>query len=264
MEYGIFHDIPPGEYYSNQAVSNSYLQRLHHCPLAAGLELSQTPTLKFGRALHCFVLEGEEIFKEQIAVAPEVSKRTEIWKLFETAAEMQAKTIITQKEADKIKAMDNAVRSHPLAGEMLLEGKPETTVFWNDPTTGLDCKCRIDWIPGKFEGVLVDLKTTQDASPKGFERSIAKYGYARQAAIYLHGINQFQPTKKTFDIFVFIAIETTPPYRTEVYTLSEEWLQWGYRQFRELIEKELVCRGRKFYPNFTHSGAIELDKPRWV
>ena len=67
-------------------------------------------------------------------------------------------------------------------------------------------------------GCILDFKTTLDARPSEFERSIFKYGYHRQGAMYLeaaaaHGI----PAKH----YVIIASEKVPPYGTCIYRLTE-------------------------------------------
>jgi hypothetical protein len=84
--------------------------------------------------------------------------------------------------------MGSAMLGHPAAALLLgISGEAETTHMWTDATTGLQCKCRPDWI-SEDGGILVDLKTTEDASPREFQRSIAKWRYHVQAGWYMAAI----------------------------------------------------------------------------
>jgi len=54
------------------------------------------------------------------------------------------------------------------------------------PMGELPFKCKIDlWI----DGDLIDVKTTQDASPRAMARSLERYGYGIQAAVYHRGLS---------------------------------------------------------------------------
>jgi hypothetical protein len=110
----------------------------------------------------------------------------------------------------------------------------ENTYFWKDPKTGILLKCRPDII-NKDLGILVDLKTTSNASMPEFQRSIANFQYDAQAAFYLDGVNQSLGLKKRFDSFIFAVIEKTPPYGIILYNLDEASIDVG----RELIKKYL-------------------------
>ncbi len=74
-----------------------------------------------------------------------------------------------------------SVRSHTLARGLLANIDPEVSIFWEDDSTGLMCKARLDGMP-KQGRVLVDLKTTsQGLSDDQIDRSIANYRYDMQA-----------------------------------------------------------------------------------
>jgi len=69
MEQGIYQNISNKEYHAmTDIVSNSYLGRLAKVPAAAKIPLEETEAMKFGRAFHCYVLEGVEIFKTQFTI----------------------------------------------------------------------------------------------------------------------------------------------------------------------------------------------------
>lgn len=264
LEPGIYPDIPHDVYHGmNDYVSNSYLSRLNKCPAAAKLPQEETPALVLGRAIHCYILEGEEEFLKQFCVAPERDRRTKEGKatyaMFEQAN--QGKTVITVSDMAKLVDMREAVYQHPFANLVLSEGVSEQTVIWTDANTGIACKCRPDRIPSNGAGVLVDLKTTTDAGEYGFTRSITTYGYARQAALYLDGINA--ASGSNFDAFVFVVLEKEPPYRVEVYELDSDFIQAGRRDYQRLLAIEAQCREAGEYRNRQNDSLITLYCPKY-
>lgn len=264
MDNGIYYDLPERDYHAIDRVSNSYLSRLAECPAAAKVLREDTPQMAFGRALHSYVLDGPEKFKASHIVAPVVDKRTKegkaAWEAFVKLSE--GKALLTQEDYDTIFTMSNAIHAHPVARNLLSEGAREVSVLWTDPFSGLDCKARID-MPVAGLSTLIDLKTTKDASLKGFQRAIMNYGYYRQGAFYLDGINAIEKHDK-YDLFAFIAVEKEPPHRVEVYTLSQDFINFGRTEYRMLINLEAKCRGKNEWPHYTNQTVTEIDLPRWA
>ena len=62
--------------------------------------------------------------------------------------------------------------------------------------------------------MVVDLKSTIDASARGFAKSVRTYGYAFQCAWYLE--EGLQPNGEKPTEFIFLAVEKKAPYLTAV------------------------------------------------
>ena len=108
---------------------------------------------------------------------------------------------------------------------------------------------------------MVDLKTTRDASPRGFRRSIADYRYHVQAGWYLHGVEQ--ATGKRPDQFIFICVETAAPYACAVYAADAEMIERGYQRAMEDLGKLAVCKAADHWPSY--SDQIEpISLPAWM
>jgi hypothetical protein len=159
--------------------------------------------MRLGTALHTHVLELDSWDKD-IAVSPfGIDRRTkagkEMWAAFE--ADSKGKTLITSDDAEQVMAMGRAVHSHPAAAMLLnLPGKAETSHFYFDPVLGLELKCRPDWLTNDGK-IVVDLKTTDDASPRGFAKSISQWRYWVQAGFYvnvLEGATGIRPEQFIF------------------------------------------------------------------
>jgi len=160
---------------------------------------------------------------------------------------------VTSSDMRMALAMARAVNRHPYAGELLAEGKAEQSFWWDDLDTEMRCKCRPDWL--RSDGVIVDLKTTTDASPQGFAKSIANFRYNVQAAHYLNGIKAHR--------FVFIAVEKEAPYAVAVYELDDNALGEGARLAARDLRRIANCRQQQSWPGYSN-GLTTLSLPTWA
>jgi exodeoxyribonuclease VIII len=96
----------------------------------------------------------------------------------------------------------------------------------------------MDWLTP--EGVIVDLKTCEDASPVGFARSVAKFRYHVQAAFYQQGLNEHNITG--FEKFIFIAVEKSAPFNIGIYKLDYEAIEQGELEIARNLETYRICK----------------------
>jgi hypothetical protein len=169
------------------------------------------------------------------------------------------------KPADHAKAHAQAaaLRLLPDIADALAIGQPEVSAYWLDPITGALCKCRPDWVHdcGDAGVILLDVKTTADASPEGFARSCATYRYHVQAAYYSDGY-QVSSGRQVLG-FVFAAVEQDAPYLAAAYMLDDEALAAGRREYRRCLNLYHDCHMAGEWPGY--SSAIEcLTLPKWV
>ena len=70
-------------------------------------------------------------------------------------------------------------------------GYPEVTLIWDDPRTGVRCKCRVDYLKIK---AVVDLKSFANSRDRSVRNAIlyaiASNHYALQPAVYLEGVDE--------------------------------------------------------------------------
>ena len=261
---GVYDTITASEYHRvlTDVVSNSYLGRLEKCPAKAKILDEETPTLMFGRALHSFVLTPYQFASEFAAVPDEPvfrkNKNTNLYKdaMSEFMESNIGRQIVSADDMDTIKNMADAIFSNPRVRELLTGGRREHTVVWREEETGIYCKARPDLIPDGAQGVVIDLKTTKNASPHPFQTSVVQYGYARQGAMMLHGLQK--ATGIMHDLFALVAVEPEPPHRTEVYALDDDFLKYGYAEYRRLLRIEKHCRDQKLWPAFTPANLDDL------
>ena len=135
--------------------------------------------------------------------------------------------------------MVSALYRTPFVKKML-DGAHELPLFWTDEMTAEPCKVRLDALSEvNGQPIIVDLKTTADASTDGFMRSAVKYGYDFQAAMYSEGYEKNYGKKP---LFVFIAVEKDLPFSVNILQADEALLRRGYDLFRELIGTYNQCK----------------------
>ena len=249
--------ISNAEYHADPAVSASHLHAVAASPYhywSRFLDpnrpvIEPTAAMRLGSLVHCAVLEPDEL-NSRYAVAPD--RRSKDGKA--TAAMLAASGIeaVTAADMELAMAMAASVRSHQAAAELLRNGKAEQSFWWDDVDTGLRCKCRPDWYYGT---TVVDLKTTTDASPQGFAKSVANWRYHVQQAHYMAG---------TFaERFVFIAVEKTYPYAVGVYELDATAMNVGYALRRNNLQTIADCRAINEWPGYSQ-GIQNLSLPKWA
>ncbi len=171
----------------------------------------------------------------------------------------------------QVDAMAESVLRHEGARAILeAEGDVEVTLAWTLPGTdhgdgeeiGVECRGRVDKVAASDQGIyLADLKTTQDASPRGFALSAAKYGYRLQGGAYTDAWDH--TTGDAPAGFLFIAVEKTAPYLVGLYQLTEWDTTAGRDRWLEAVDLYATCRARDEWPGY--SAAIEpLDLPAWA
>jgi exodeoxyribonuclease VIII len=137
-------------------------------------------------------------------------------------------------------------------------GKAEQSVYWTDPVTGILCRCRPDF--WREDDIIVDVKTTEDASPEEFSRSLAKWRYHVQAPFYMDGIEL--ATGRRPKGFVFLVVEKKPPYAVAAYTLDPESIELGRAEYRADLERLAECQRTDQWPGF--GGTIQkIGVPHW-
>ncbi|CAG2144573.1 hypothetical protein LMG31506_03036 [Cupriavidus yeoncheonensis] len=180
------------------------------------------------------------------------------------------RSVLTQEQWDQVHAMRDSVMKHPAASALLSgKGFAELSVYWKDPETGELCRCRPDF--WRADGIVVDLKSTEDASPAGFSRSMGKYHYHVQHPFYTDGINlALQQGGEAFGCehptsakaFVFVACEKHYPYAVGVYALDPASVELGRATYRRHLNTYAECLRTGVWP--AYGERIEsISLPDW-
>ena len=186
--------------------------------------------------------------------------------------------VLDQDTWDQLHAMRDAVMAHPAASALMnmAGGVAERSVYWTDPATGELCRCRPDWWI-QPRGIIVDVKTTEDASPEGFAKSIGGWRYHVQHPFYLDGINEMRRQVQDQDVgeefptalppavksFVFLAVEKKAPHAVGVYALDEASVMLGRAQYRQDLDVYAECQATGTWPGY--GDRIQaISVPSWL
>lgn len=240
MDNGI-HDLADEEYFAADGLNNSYLWKLiNQTPAHAQVPTAKTDAMTIGSATHLAVLQPE-LASKQIKQGPS-DRRGKKWKDAQKEAEEGGKILLTAGDYNICMAMRDSVWRNPAVAQELT--KPGTTyeqaAFWE--YKGIKCKCKADVAR---PGTLLDLKTSQDASPRGFSQSVAKYGYHQQDAFYSYGWGK--AVGASIDTFLFLVVEKHPPYACAVYELDSVSKREGWASVTAAIELHQACEERQHF-----------------
>lgn len=194
----------------------------------------KTPSLIFGDAVHVSFLTPD-IFKRDFLVMPKFGlKKIEkeakaVW--LENHKDF---TCLKEDVMDEVKMMAKKLHEHPTVTEVMKTATTEQAIYWTKDEILYKCKIDITVIASDTKAIPIDLKTTIDASPQEFRKSIRNYNYDVQAAHYLEGVRTIWPET---DIFAYICIEKTPPFGIGLYNLNDASIEAGEQVRQALIKK---------------------------
>lgn len=187
----------------------------------------------------------------------------------EHAAACEDREIVGSDTVALVEAMRDAVMAHPVAAALFtaVPGWAELSAYWRDPTTGVLCRCRPDW--WRSDGIVVDLKTTTDASPEGFARSLIDWRYHVQAPFYLDGCRLAleQADGTTMDVpapshFIFVAVENKAPHAVAVYKLDLQSMELGRIEYARGLDTYAECVRTDTWPGYGDK-MQPLSVPEW-
>ena len=254
-------------------VSNSMLNKVGESPAAFKhwLNSEKKPPSKpmlTGSVFHCLTLEPDK-YQEEYIVQEKVDGRTAKGKEYKEAfpALSHGKTIIAPESYEAALSMQYAINGHPLASKLLAApGRAELSFFGTDPETGVKTKWRVDYLTDN--GLLIDLKSTQDATKKQFAKSIANFNYHSQASYYMDNTDYEDDIEVKG--FAFIVVESSTPFRVAVYMPDEDMIVEGRYVYRKNLDLYARCLESNKWPGLGYnyeSGkykAENISLPAWA
>lgn len=239
------------EYAAIDAVNWSTLKEITASPRRYRHRLltprTDTPSLAFGRAAHCAVLEPDAFASRYIARPDGIDRRTRdgkaAWEDFVASA--GDRTILEGAQYASALAVGAAVRAHPVARQYLDgAGETEYAIAWSDAETGIACKARLDRV-SDAPPMVVDLKTARTIEPRAFGRAAAAFSYHAQLAWYREGYRAAVGAELPA---LIVAVESEAPHDVAVYDLDARALEIGEFVFRSALRRLAECRARDEWP----------------
>jgi len=199
-----------------------------------------TSAMKLGSAIHMDILQPAE-FLNHYAISPKFDKRTKKGKedFAEFTKKNMFKNVISESDYELITEISLRVFKDSLVKSLLKNGEPEKIIQWHNENYDVNCKGMLDYYRESAD-MIVDLKTTQDASYNGFMRSVRKYKYHKQAAYYMDAVKAYR--------FIIIAVEKTPPFSINVFELGDDMIDEGRDMYNHELEVYKYCEENDYWP----------------
>lgn len=265
---GIVEGMPAEEYHAGPELSSTMLNAMAESPAHCWANhinpqrppREATAAMIAGTLAHTVVLEPNQL-PLRYAVKPlGHDGRSTAGKLW--CAENASRIQLSIEQMRTAEAQCTAVLAVPEIAKAMASGTAELSVFWTDDATGLPCRARPDWVHMLPDGraIVLDLKTTSDASPQGFARKVAQFGYHRQQAHYVAGLaaNGIEVAA-----FLFAAVTGAYPFIAVPYMLDDDAIMRGADERRRLMERFAECRATNKWPGYGE-GVQVLSLPPWA
>lgn len=240
-------------------------------------ERKPTPATKFGTMAHLAVFQPKA-FNERVVILPEDApdkptaamlaayaagskkqkpetvERIQWWERFNASVPEGAETV-SQAEYDHIadvaESAEKAIASIGVDAAVWEVESPLTKDY-----AGITIKGRPDLVTvSKGKRVVIDLKTTEDASPWAFSSDINKFKYHLQAAFYLELTGA--------DSFVIVAVEKSPPFAWKAYVLDAASLEVGRTLMAAAAATYKECLTFSAWPSYDGS-LTEISIPKYA
>lgn len=269
------------QYHDHPALGSSGLKALRRSPAhywaqfrdPARERKEPTPSMEFGTLVHCLILEASEFSARYVAIPEGLDRRTKEGKQLWSDIAATGKQPVKTDDVAAALSIARAATYHPAFAEIARHvGMVEHSFFCEWPAVaGVDVGCvtvkiRPDlYIPPCAEypnGVIVDLKTAEDASPKAFAKAVANYEYWLQAAFYADVLQRINGTAEPPE-FYWLPLEKEAPFAVAMYKASAELMQVGRVEYQRLIEIFAQCEKSNSWPAYPEE-VQQLDLPSWA
>lgn len=269
---GLHRDLPFADYAAVKAVNSGVVKwgiessmRHMHDALSGRLDSSDTESRKFGRAVHCRLLEPERYGTDVLVSTKCAAQKAkggkctnpgkylddaERWYCGMHATEEMAQPVdyVDFDEHTRIEAMAAALHEHPALAIARRTGWSEVAVVGE--LCGVLCKGRLDRVPEELD-IIIDVKKcgVGKASDEACMTAIANWGYHRQAAMYVDLLRPHHPLGMS-PRFAWVFIEDGYPYRPNVIFADDETLECGRWEVEQVLTQYKRCQQLGSFPDY--------------
>jgi len=220
-----------------------------------------TPALKMGTWVHTAILEPDVWASKYVCELMGIDRRTTIGKTAHAdfCLRNEGREIVPAEDWWMVIGIREAVLANDAARKFLdAPGEVEHSFKWTDDETGLELKSRPD--KTLTSNIILDLKTTDDASPESFFRSCLNFGYHRTAA--WRGAGHLVRTgEQASHLFIAVSKKT---FEVGLYQIEGEVLRLGQEENRRLIDRMAVCYERDEWAAEWTKQVLTVTYPGWA
>jgi hypothetical protein len=262
-------DLPDEAYHRLPELSSSQAKAINESPAKFNYWRGKVRPPKseydVGHAVHAKVLgKGADIVEIPAdLLSSDGGVRSNAAKEWVENVRLEGRVPMKASELRPINEAAEAVLRHDHAAALFSQpGSPEVSVLSTDPTTGVPVRARFDYLPLPRQPIAkaVDLKTSRDASPRGFAKAVHDFSYDLQQEWYRHVYRL--ATGEEIE-FAFVVVEMEPPYLVAVYNLSDAFMDMGRAKGAQAREVYAECMRTGVWPGYDPE-VITLEPPFWA
>lgn len=279
---GIYDHIHIDDYHSNKDwVSASGIKEakksLAHYFYYKNKEVEKKSHFDFGNAFEIALMDmmnDTDTFDDEVIIFNEenrpeqdkgiTSKKNQEWKKSIFNSDQYVVKKMGYESYETIEKMLESCYRDSTIQQLIKKTDYQKNLFWIDEESGLKCKTRPDVIM-LSKNVIVDIKTTKDASPDKFAKDAANYDYPIQAAMQIRGVME-TGLMPTVDAYYWLAVEKDEPFNAQIYRFDNSEWSWADDMLQYYINLIAQAEKEKKYPGYTQQadnqfGIISLDLP---
>lgn len=253
MEPGIYFDLSNEAYHDDPALSHSgmtnillswpdYWARSVHNPDRK--QYYATDAMKFGERSGMYLLENDKFYRRYATARTGGGHKG---------------SFISSVEYKAIRDSVEAIRGVEVGNQYFSDGYPEVSVFWQDPSTGVMLRARMDYL--RTFGA-IDFKRIAELNNPAIGRAVRNQGLDIQQYLYLEAIKAARQMlrgkapnvhgevdsdwlaafRDDDDLFFrFLFQRSSPPYIWEIRELDQDLLIEGENAVRHAILRYRKC-----------------------
>jgi hypothetical protein len=244
-------DISNTDYHASNRVGSTKIKRYYYTtPAHAEIPQKTTHAMMLGSAIHKMALEPALFGKEYGILDDACDLRTKAGKEAKEKIESAGKIAIKASDVEDIYSIANAVQNCAFM-QSISHLKKHYEQTFHATINSVDVQVRPDFYVDPCDeypnGLIVDLKTTNDASAKAFGYQCEDLGMHISAALY-QSVMQVYFQRFSFDSlvmppFLWLAAEKKAPFATAVYNCHELVTQEGINCIARALE--LISESRR-------------------
>lgn len=240
-----YHNTKFGHIYSSSDLKVFYRKSGLHYEKSKLEKKIETDAMALGTAFHAMALEPDA-FDEEYVIIPnfepteidkktgKVKPKTRGWKntndykdqLKAFQKKNAGRKILTQEQLQQLNLMHESLRNSAMYRQYFCDAKGHNEATYIEGNFKVRCD-RICEINGKT--TILDIKTTDDASPDAFKKKVHNLDYDLSAAMYLD-IAQG-------DEFIWVVVEREAPYSCCWYRMSDYFHHKGMQKMDIALNK---------------------------
>lgn len=257
-------DISIDEYHALDAFSSSMAKTLiSRSPAHARAGIRKTPTkaMERGDVIHKLLLGKGKDFE----VIEHGDYRTKAAQEKRDEAREKGLVPILAHQIESACVAAESIRIQLADRNIVLDGRSEQAITWTEHTEFGDvlCKALLDhvWLD---TGMIVDIKTTDNAALSAVERTAENFGYGIQHAAYTRAVGEFDPDLVGRIGFGFIFCETEEePFAVNICEPDGPFSELGERRWLRAAREWARCTRDNHWPGYGPA-VNPISAPTWA